>query len=106
MATGTEALRKSTALVAGPPAARLWKKGRFKKKVMLEAVGAFTPREGPELLEALGLIRVHSCSLVANGFPRHAAPIPQHTHSSLDRTRGGTPSSVTVFVFRCERRVY
>jgi hypothetical protein len=65
MATGTEAPRKSAALVAGPPAARLWKKGRFQKKVMLEAVGAFTPREGPELLEALGLIRVHSCSFVA-----------------------------------------
>jgi hypothetical protein len=49
MATGAEALRESAALVAGPLSGRPWKNGRFQKKAMLEAVGAFTPREGPEL---------------------------------------------------------
>jgi hypothetical protein len=40
MATGTEALRKSTALVAGPPSERLWKNGRFRKKAISKALVA------------------------------------------------------------------
>src|ERR1035441_6418941 len=45
MAGGTEALRESAALVAGPPSGSLRKNDRFQKKAMLEARGAFTPRE-------------------------------------------------------------
>jgi hypothetical protein len=37
MASGTEALRESTALVTGPLSGPLWKNGRL-KKAMLEAV--------------------------------------------------------------------
>jgi hypothetical protein len=51
MATGTEALRKSAALVAEPVSGPLWK-NRFQKNAMLDAVGAFTPRESPELLDS------------------------------------------------------
>jgi len=47
MATGTKAARKSTAPVAGPLSEPLWKNSRFQKEAMLEAVGAFTPRESP-----------------------------------------------------------
>jgi len=52
MAAGAAAPGKSTAPVAGPLSGRLLKNGRFQKKVMLEAVGAFTPREGTELLDS------------------------------------------------------
>lgn len=52
MASGVEALRVPAALVAGPLSERLWKNRRFQKKAMLEAVGAFTPQEGPELFDS------------------------------------------------------
>ena len=52
MANGSETLRESAAPVAGPLSGRLWKNGRFQKKVMLEAVGAFTQRERPELFDS------------------------------------------------------
>lgn len=52
MATGTEALRNSTALVAGPLSGRLWKNGRFRKNAMLTTVGAFTPQADTQLLDA------------------------------------------------------
>src|ERR1017187_5916962 len=35
MASGTEALRESAALVAGPVSGRLWKNGRFQNEAML-----------------------------------------------------------------------
>jgi len=52
MATGTEALRKSIALVAGPLSERLRKNGRLRKRVMLEILAAFTPWEDPELFDS------------------------------------------------------
>jgi len=52
MGTGTEALRESTALVAGPLSGPLWKNGRFQKKAISESVGTFTPREGPDLFDS------------------------------------------------------
>src|SRR5271157_5041615 len=52
MAGGTGASRKSTALAAGLVPGRLWKNGRFQNNAMLEALGAFTPRERPELFDS------------------------------------------------------
>jgi hypothetical protein len=52
MATGTEAVRNSTGLVAGLPSGCLRKNGRFRKKAMLEAVGAFTPQADPQLFDS------------------------------------------------------
>src|ERR1035437_6957530 len=54
-ATVAEALRKSTALVAGPLSGRLWKNGRFQKKAMfktgyrsLHQTGRCRTRRAPE----------------------------------------------------------
>jgi hypothetical protein len=43
MDTGTEAPRKSTALVVEPLSGGLWKNRRFLKKAMLEPVGVLKP---------------------------------------------------------------
>jgi hypothetical protein len=61
-----DALRKSTALLAESLSGRLWKNGRFQKKAISEAVGAFTPCEGPD----------HGFSIQASGN-RRAQPQPK-----------------------------
>jgi hypothetical protein len=91
--TGTQALRKGTALVAEPLSGPLWKNGRFQEKVMLEVVGAFTPRQGPELFDAAQADagkpaqREYRTSVTTNQSPRHSArqEPPAHQASSAAR---------------------
>jgi hypothetical protein len=93
MATGTEAMRKSTALVVGPLSGRRWKNGRFQKEAMLEAVGALTPREGPELFDSAQADareparREHCTPVTTNESPRRSARqgAPAHEASSARR---------------------
>ena len=53
MATGSEALRNSPAIVAGVRAGRLGKNGRFRMKAMLGAVGAFAPQASPQPFDSV-----------------------------------------------------
>jgi hypothetical protein len=46
MDNGSEAVCKSTTLLAAPFSGRPWMKVRFQKKAMLAAVAAFMPRKG------------------------------------------------------------